>query len=234
MLCRGRRGRRSTCPSFDNSAMDGYAVRAEDVATATPDAARWCSRSSATCRRARCGTRPRARHGPADHDRSPDPARRRRRRPSRVDRRRRGQGLDHPGPRARPRTSGGAARTSAPGELLVRAGTRLGAASDRRCSPRSAGTSCWARPRPRVVVLSTGCELRRARPAAGRGPDLRLQLFISPPPRARPAPPPFRVGDRARRPRALLGRSRTSWSGPTSWSPAAGSASAPTTWSRRC
>ena len=80
-------------------------------------------------------------------------------RPDRVDRRRSRQRVDHAGCRSPASTCGRAARTSGPDELLLVEGTRVG--------PRQAAilaatghASVQARPRPRIVVLSTGSELR--------------------------------------------------------------------------
>ena len=121
----------------------------------------------------------------------------------------------------------------AEGDLLVEDGTVLG--------PRQLGllasvgrATVLARPRPRVVVLSTGSELRepgqRARPRL----DLRRQLL----PARRRRPPgrrdrlPRRHRPRRARPRSSR-RCTTSWSAPTSSSPPAASPRATTTSSRR-
>ncbi len=62
---------RSTCRGFDNSAMDGYAVRAEDVA-GQRDRAGPAARSSGEVAGRPAGTAPAlARHGDEDHDRRP-------------------------------------------------------------------------------------------------------------------------------------------------------------------
>ena len=56
-------------PSFDNSAMDGYAVRAADVAGATDQAARDPPRRRRSCGRRHRAPRPCSRHLHQDHDR---------------------------------------------------------------------------------------------------------------------------------------------------------------------
>ena len=75
-------------PSFDNSAMDGYAVRAADVATASADNPVVLPVDGEIAAGDTGSTRPRSRHGHPDHDRSADARRRRRGGPGRAHRRR--------------------------------------------------------------------------------------------------------------------------------------------------
>ena len=147
----------SPLPSFDNSAMDGYAVRVEDVAAArrrTRSRCRWWPRSRrVTPGRTRCRRAPHP-----DHDRRDAAARGRGRRAGGADRRRR-----RPGSRSAQkvdfgqsvRLAGGDAKA---GEVLVTAGTRLRPMHIAVIAAAGRGT-VLVRPRPRVVVLSTGNEL---------------------------------------------------------------------------
>jgi len=155
-------------PSFDNSAMDGYAVRGADVAAATAErpvtlpVVGEIGAGQATVRRIEPGTVAKIMTGApipegADAvvpyewtDRGADRVR--------ID------GAPQPGQHVRP--AGGDVSV---GDLLVEEGTVLG--------PRRLGllasigrATVMARPRPRVVVLSTGSELRD--PGQELGPDL--------------------------------------------------------------
>jgi molybdopterin molybdotransferase len=154
-------------PSFDNSAMDGYAVRGADVAAATAErpvtlpVVGEIGAGQATVRRIEPGTVAKIMTGApipegADAvvpyewtDRGADRVR--------ID------GAPQPGQHVRP--AGGDVSV---GDLLVEEGTVLG--------PRRLGllasigrATVMARPRPRVVVLSTGSELRD--PGQELGPD---------------------------------------------------------------
>ena len=168
--------------------MDGYAVRADDVAGASDDAPVHLPGRGRDRRRPGPAAGALARHGGQDHDRRPVPA-----------------GADCVVPyewtdrgvaqvrisQARPMpasTSAVRARTSAEGDLLIEAGTVLG--------PRHLGllagvgrATVRSRPRPRVVILSTGSELREPGTELGRRLDLRRQLLaagrLGPPRRAR-------------------------------------------------
>ncbi len=145
-------------PSFDNSAMDGYAVRGADVATATAGrpvtlpVAGEIGAGQATVRRIEPGTVAKIMTGApipegADAvvpyewtDRGGDRVR--------IDE------APQPGQHVRP-----AGDDVSVGDLLVEEGTVLG--------PRQLGllasvgrATVMARPRPRVVILSTGSELR--------------------------------------------------------------------------
>jgi molybdopterin molybdotransferase len=154
-------------PSFDNSAMDGYAVLHADVATATAEqpvslpVVGEIGAGRATVRRIEPGTAAKIMTGApipegADAvvpyewtDRGADLVR--------VDE------APEPGQHVRP-----AGDDVSPGDLLVEEGTVLG--------PRQIGvlasvgrTTVMARPRPRVVIVSTGSELRA--PGQELGPD---------------------------------------------------------------
>ena len=161
-------------PSFDNSAMDGYAVRRADV-PGPPPSSRWCCRSSARSAPARPGCARWRRGRRQDHDRRPDPGGRRRGRPLRVDRPRRREGADRPGARARP---------ARPPRRRGRRGRRPAGRGGTVLTPRHIGllasvgrATVLARPRPRVVVLSTGSELREPGERARLRLDLRRQLL---------------------------------------------------------
>lgn len=142
-------------PPFDNSAMDGYAVRAAELAGASPGAAgvRGVGRHPGRAhRRPRAG----AGHGRPDHDGCPGARGCRRDRAGGADRRRCRAGPDHRGPEV--------------GAFVRRAGRT------RRQVPSCCGPGpCWppqiglaaavgraempVRRRPHVLVLSTGSEL---------------------------------------------------------------------------
>ena len=145
-------------PSFDNSAMDGYAVRQADVAAATDEqpvtlpVVGEIGAGQATLRALAPG------HRGQDHDRCPDPAGADAVVPYEwTDRgvaRVRIDQAPEPGQHVRP-----AGDDVTEGDLLVEEGTVLG--------PRHLGLlavgrpgQVQTRPRPRVVVLSTGSELR--------------------------------------------------------------------------
>ena len=235
---RGRRRPTSTCPPFDNSAMDGYAVRVGRRRRAPPPThpvhlpvvGDIAAGSTDGATRSRPGTAVRIMTG-APLPRAPTPSSRSsgptaaspRSRITRAPE----LGAARPAPRRGRRDRRRGARRPAPAR----------ARASSACSPRSAAAGCWSRPRPRVVVISTGAELRRAR--ARRSATARSTTRNSLHAHRR------RARGRARSPtgsgivpddaaRAAATRSRTSWSAPTWWSPAAGSAWAPTTWSRRC
>ena len=137
-------------PPFDNSSMDGYAVRVADVASRQRGDAGAAARRRRHRRRVAGGLHACSPGSRADHDRRAGAGRRRRRRAARVDRRRHRRGDDHPA-RPRPgqyiRRRGEDVRT---GELVLEAGTRLG--------PGQIGLLAavgrdrvLVRPRPRVV-----------------------------------------------------------------------------------
>ena len=103
------------------------------------------------------------------------------------------------------------------GDVLLEDGSILG--------PRQLGllasvgrSQVRSRPRPRIVIMSTGAELRE--------PGTALPV--------RPAPSPTGSASSPTTPATSATRCPTSWSAPTSWSPAVVSPRAPTTWSRRC
>ena len=217
-------------------------MRAADVAGAPARVTRRCCRSSATSRPAApAGLRRRSRGmavrimtgaplPPGADAVVPRRVDRRRARRRRRDRprpasararhiRRRGEDVDAPGT-----TSCCARRAPASGPRQL--GLLAAVGRDR----------VRVRPRPRVVVLSTGSELVEPGAAAGPGQihDSNSYAAHRRRPRGR-APSPFRVG-------IVAGRRRARCSTPLEdqliradlVSPAAGSASAPTTWSRRC
>jgi molybdopterin molybdotransferase len=126
-------------PPFDNSSMDGYAVRVADVADASesnpvklPVVGDIAAGSSSVLQRAAGPLDP-------DHDRRAHPGRRRRRSSDRVDRPGPGLGEHHPRARSRavhpPRRRGRAFRRAGPRHRHPASGpARSG------CSPPSAGT----------------------------------------------------------------------------------------------
>ena len=167
---------RVAVPGFDNSAMDGYAVRAADTAAPSPAGARDSLRIVGE-----------SQGRPPGRRRAWPPARRSRSRPGRwspagadavirvEDTEPDGEpGLDPRRGRARQRASAAPARTSRPGRVLVEAGTRLGAAElgalaaggHRRAGLRAPPARLGAAHRRRA---------RRARPGAPPGPDPRLE-----------------------------------------------------------
>jgi Molybdopterin biosynthesis enzyme len=82
----------SALPSFDNSGMDGYAVRVEDVAAATEEKPVTLPVTAEVAAGDDRGVRAPARHRHQDHDRGDAAARRRGRGAGGVDRRRRAPG----------------------------------------------------------------------------------------------------------------------------------------------
>ena len=192
-------------PSFDNSAMDGYAVRRDDVADARREDAPVhlpvvgeIGAGQAQLLALSPGTAAKIMTG------APMPDGRRRRRALRVDRPRRRPGPDRLPARAGPARPARRARTSSEGDLLLEDGTVLG--------PRHLG-----------LLASVGRATVRSRPAAARGRDLdRLRAArardaarattrsttatpsCSPPPRARAGAIAYRVGIVPDEPRAFL------------------------------
>ena len=167
-------------PGFDNSAMDGYAVRAADVAAAT----RQDRRSPAgrrgdrgRCRRGLLRCRP-GHRGP-DHDRRAVPEGADAVVPGRVHRRRRRRRWrSSPASRGWASTSGRAGEDVAAGDRSsCAAGAVLGAAPARAARGGRPRRRCSVRPRPRVAIV-----LHRRRAARARlGPlapaqIVRLQL----------------------------------------------------------
>ena len=137
-------------PSFDNSAMDGYAVRQADVAAATAEQP-VCSPSRRDRRRPGRAARARARAGGQDHDRRADPRRARTRSsptsgPTAASAKVRIDQAPEPGQHVRP-----AGDDVAEGDLLIDDGTVLG--------PRHLG-----------LLASVG-RRHRAGPAAAAGRD---------------------------------------------------------------
>ena len=160
--------------------------------------------------------RRRPRPGRPHHDRRPAAARRRGRRPRRVDRRRHWARARPTAMRARsaaPEGAAGEVRVHRPaaarahsarpgsdvqaGDRRPRARARSSARRRSACSPRSAAAPSRVRPRPRVVVMSTGSELVQPGEAVGPRPDLRLQQLR--PHRRRPRRRRHRLPRRRRR-----------------------------------
>ena len=218
-------------PSFDNSAMDGYAVVAADVASATEDDPVWLpvvgeiGAGQASLLALSPGTAAKIMTG------APVP-----------------KGCDAVVPYEW--TDRGVAKvriTQAPavgqhlrhvgedvaeGDLLVERGTVLG--------PRHLGllasvgrATVRARPRPRVVVISTGSELREPGRAWATTRSTTATPTCSPPPPGRPARSPTGSASSPTSPRRSSTRCPTSWSAPTWWSPRAASRRATSTSSRR-
>ena len=166
-------------PPLDNTAMDGYAVRAADTAGATHDSPRDAARHRLPRGGLRLRWRGRSRRGRAHHDRRAHPGRRRRRRPLRGDRRggarRRVVGRTRLGQcastsRPRPaRTSAPRARTCARATSCCRAarcsGRRSSACSPRSASPRRACIAVRASPSSRPA---TSCCAPASRPRPAR------------------------------------------------------------------
>jgi molybdopterin molybdotransferase len=114
------------------------------------------------------------------------------------------------------------------GDLVLETGTVLG--------PRQLGllaslghARVAVRHRPRVVVLSTGSELREPGQPLGHDSIHDGNSFLPPPP-AVPARSSTGSGSSPTSPRPSSPRSRSSWSARTSWSPRAGSRWGTTTW----
>ena len=184
--------RRSTCRRFDNSAMDGYAVCYDDVATrlrrTTRCTCRWSARSAAGQTKLLALS---PGHRGQDHDRRPGAAGRRRGRAGRVDRRRRRARCGSPGRPSAASTCGTAGEDVADGRRAARGRHASSARASSACSPSVGRSQVRSRPRPRVVVMSTGAELREPGHAAGPRLDLRRATpTCSPPPPAPPARSP--------------------------------------------
>ena len=203
---------RSTCRRSTTRSMDGYAVRVADVAGASDGVAGRSCRSSATSRPARRRPTP---CSPGCAVRimtgAPMPAGADAVVPGGVDRRRpRPAVRDQPGPRA----SGAHIRRRGEdvrrGQLVLEAGTRLG--------PGQLGLLAavgrdrvMVRPRPRVVILSTGSELVEPGQPIAAGPDPRVELLHPHHGRARGRRHRLPGRHRARRPaHRCWTRSRTS------------------------
>ena len=83
--------------------------------------------------------------------------------------------------------------------------------------------------------MSTGSELREPGTPLGRDTIYDANSYMLAAAVRAAGAIAYRVGDRLRRPAGVRRRAAaTSWCAPTSWSPAAASARATTTWSRRC
>ena len=173
-----------------------------DVADRVRDARCTC-RSSARSAPARPScSRARAGHRRQDHDRGAGARGRRRGGALRVDRPRRRPGADRPGAGARASTSGPPARTSRRATSCSPARHRARPAPPRAARRRRPRPTVPSRPRPRVVVLSTGSELRE--PGHAARPRLRSTTATptcSPPRRARAGAIAYRRRHRARRAR---------------------------------
>ena len=140
-------------PQFDNSAMDGYAVRAEDVRAATEDA----PVELPVVTDIAAGETERAAIGPGLAARimtgAPDARRCRRSRSRGANRRRYCAGADHAG-RAGRTASAPVGEDVQAGDTVLAAGTFLGAAQIGLLA--AVGKErVRVRPRPRVVVIST-------------------------------------------------------------------------------
>ncbi len=145
-------------PGFDNSAMDGYAVNAADVASASKDHPARLPVDAGSRRRRHAQPHADARPSDQDHDRRAAAGGRGRRHPGRVDRRRHRDCHDHAVRREGPRGQARPATTPGLGDLLLPAGTRLGPAQIGVLAAAGHG-AILARRRPRVTVISTGNEL---------------------------------------------------------------------------
>ena len=132
-------------PSFDNSAMDGYAVVAEDVADATEDApvilpvVGEIGAGQSSILALSPG------HRGQDHDRRARARRRDHRRALRVDRPRRRPGAHRPAPPGPASTSGRSATTSPRATCCSRRAPSWAPATS-ACSPPSAGPPCVPAP----------------------------------------------------------------------------------------
>ena len=163
-------GGRSRCPPFDNSAMDGYAVRARRGGGRAGDAARRVRHPGRAHRRPAAPARRRR----ADHDRGAGARGRRRDRAGRADRRRHRDRRDQGRARGRRARAAHRRRTSTAGDVVLTAGTVLGpaqigvAAAVGHARARGAPPSGGARA---VHRLRAG----RAGHAAAAGPDLRVE-----------------------------------------------------------
>ena len=166
---------RVAVPGFDNSAMDGYAIRSADSGGASPEA----PRSLRIVGESRAGhpaaVGRRTGRGDRDLDRGDGPGGRRRGDPGRGhEPERRGSEVSIRAEVPPGNSSAAAARTWRPGPVVVEAGTRIGAAELGALAAGGVAEPVCAR-RPRVSVLLTGDELvepdRELRP----GPDPRLE-----------------------------------------------------------
>ena len=163
-------------PPWDNSAMDGYAIRAADVARRDRGRRRPRSRSSARSGRRGARRHGPARHGDPDRDRRAAPAGRRRGRPGRATtpidaggrpgtaRPRR----DGPAAGRDPRPRGGAGRAArsadagsdlADGTTILEPGTAMTAGRRRARSRARASTTSWSTGGRASRVLATGDEV---------------------------------------------------------------------------
>ena len=144
-------------PGFDNSAMDGYAARWADVATAAQSPVRLPVADDIPA--GRTDVVPLAPgHRAADHDRRPAAGRRRRRRPGGADRRRH-RGRRDPRRPARRQPPAGGRRGHRRRRGRADRRHRRSAPRSSAWRPPSASPRCPVRRRPRVLVLSTGSEL---------------------------------------------------------------------------
>ena len=122
-------------PGFDNSAMDGYAVRAADTAGAAPDSPRELRLAGESRAGHPAAMAARSRRGDRDLDRGDGPRRRRRGRPGRGHRAAAATSSPSPRPWRRVRASAGAARTSAPETSCSPPGPLSGRPSSARWPP---------------------------------------------------------------------------------------------------
>ena len=161
-------------PGFDNSAMDGYAVVAEDIAGASDRTARAAARRRGHSRGPHRSADAETRYRTPDHDGRAAAVRRHRRGARRSHRRRDGHRGD-PRDRAKPgSTSAARARTSTAGTTVLRAGQVVTPAVLGLAAALGLGELTVV-PRQRVLVMSTGSELVAAGHAAAAGSDLRVQ-----------------------------------------------------------
>ena len=145
-------------PPFDNSAMDGYAVRAAELAGAGPEQPVELPVTADIPAGRTDVPALAARHRAPDHDRRAASGRRGRDRAGRADRRRDGAGAAR---RAAPAAGAHVRRTGedvAAGSVVLPAGTVLGPAQIGLAAAVGAAT-LPVRRRPVVLVLSTGSEL---------------------------------------------------------------------------
>ena len=189
---------RGSLPGFTNSAMDGYAVHAADVATASADAPGRPARRQRHRGGQHQGAVARDRPDHADHDRRPDAARRRRGRARRGDRRGRrpGRRSGSAGPSAR--TCARPARTSRPATSSC-AGAPCSGPGRSPCSRRPGIARVRVVPRPRVVVISTGDELVEVGRTPGFGQIVDSNSVMLTAAVTAVGATPFRVGGVARR-----------------------------------
>ena len=162
-------------PGFDNSAMDGYAARWAEVATAArvPGPAARGRRHPGRPHRRRP---PGAGHRAADHDRRPAAGRRRRRRPGRAHRRRHRRRRDPRRPARRQPPAARPARTSPPGAVALHRRHRRSAPPSSAWPPPSASPTLPGAPPSAGAGALHRQRARRARAAAAARADLRVQL----------------------------------------------------------